>query len=434
VYHTSQWVTETLETTADGKACGDGIKTRTVSCLHIATGDFVAETNCCPTEDNPKPSATEGYTAEHACETFAFEVTGSWQTCNAVCGGNGTQSRDVLCMSSAGYEVTASAYCNMDDFAALATQTCTTDCGETTAAAGRRLQSNTASWKAGLFGACSSTCGGGTWTREVTCTQFNAASTQYVTVDDANCDAAAKPATSEACNIFACPTYAWSYGEWSTCPVCGSGIQERSERCFKEVDGGDDTPVVKSLCNSGARLATSQACTGLAECITEQANATSSAIHIAMSPVEALSLTVAIKATIASRVGVDADNVLISGISAGTTASSGRRRLDESTTTIAFDILESDADTVATGLGGTFGAAVADALESQGWPLTEEDLGLTTDTPTDGLIGVLAAKPPPAPEDNTPASDDDDDEDSAPLAAATFTSMAIAVMSYVLFV
>jgi len=153
-----------------------------------------------------------------------------------------------------------------------------------------------------------------------------------------------------------------------------------------------------------------------------------------MSPVEALSLTVAIKATIASRVGVDADNVLISGISAGTTASSGRRRLDESTTTIAFDILESDADTVATGLGGTFGAAVADALESQGWPLTEEDLGLTTDTPTDGLIGVLAAKPPPAPEDNTPASDDDDDEDSAPLAAATFTSMAIAVMSYVLFV
>ena len=56
-------------------------------------------------------------------------------------------------------------------------------------------------WYTGPWGACSATCGGGVQTRPVFCTR-----TEFVEVVPDELCPSSKPATSQACNMQACPT------------------------------------------------------------------------------------------------------------------------------------------------------------------------------------------------------------------------------------
>ena len=56
-------------------------------------------------------------------------------------------------------------------------------------------------WSEGSFGPCSVTCGTGTQTRTVDCTNDNGI------VAEANCDAGSKPDTTQSCDAGICPDW-----------------------------------------------------------------------------------------------------------------------------------------------------------------------------------------------------------------------------------
>ncbi len=116
--------------------------------------------------------------------TFDWDV-GTFSNCSASCGG-GSQSRSVICMRSDGLTA-ADADCPGSKPAtsrACNTQAC--------------APTYTYAWSTGVFGACSSSCGGGSQTRSVTCQRNDG-----VSVADSYCSGS-KPAASQACNTQAC--------------------------------------------------------------------------------------------------------------------------------------------------------------------------------------------------------------------------------------
>lgn len=108
-------------------------------------------------------------------------------------------------------------------------------------------------WETGGWSACSTSCGGGTQTRTVTCRRSD-----NVTVPDAYCNAIAKPPASQSCNTQDCYTYAWYTGSYdAACSAyCGSGTKSRSVYCRRN----DGTQVGDAYC-SGAKPAASMSCT-----------------------------------------------------------------------------------------------------------------------------------------------------------------------------
>jgi len=98
-------------------------------------------------------------------------------------------------------------------------------------------QANGVKWHVGAWSACSQRCGGGQREREVACVNASSSSSSTSTstnaIDLSWCQAAFPragiPASREACNALACPTYAWQVlSNWSTCalPACNASKQE----------------------------------------------------------------------------------------------------------------------------------------------------------------------------------------------------------------
>lgn len=91
------------------------------------------------------------------------------------------------------------------------------------------------SWTFTPFGPCSSTCGGGSQTRSISC---NSRST-LETVDDKLCDSTLKPGDSQKCGQEECAPQ-WVEGEWEKCSApCGNnGTQNREVKCEQVISNG----------------------------------------------------------------------------------------------------------------------------------------------------------------------------------------------------
>ena len=78
-----------------------------------------------------------------------------------------------------------------------------------------------AQWTYGAWGACSSTCGGGTAKRTVQCT-----SSEHLLGKQGNACAKAPPGALEReCNVQPCEVYTWNIGSWSDCSQsCGGKL------------------------------------------------------------------------------------------------------------------------------------------------------------------------------------------------------------------
>jgi len=210
-------------------SCGGGTQSQTVVCQRndstIVDDSFCAET--------PKPATSQTCNSD-ACEVDHWVASG-FGSCSATCGG-GTQTQTVICQNSANVTVDNSR--------------CTTAMPATSQACNTQV-CLTYSWQVSGFGACSVTCGGGTQTQSVFCQDSNGK-----TVDNSFCNAAAMPATSQGCNPQACMTYNWRQNGFGACSAaCGGGTQTQSVTC---VDQNGNT-VASGLCTS-APPATSQAC------------------------------------------------------------------------------------------------------------------------------------------------------------------------------
>lgn len=94
---------------------------------------------------------------------------------------------------------------------------------------------DTYAWTFTTFGSCSTSCGGGVQTRQVTCNSR----TSLELVDDSLCDLAAKPSETQQCGAGACPAK-WVEGAYGNCSMpCGSnGTQSRTVRCEHVVSPG----------------------------------------------------------------------------------------------------------------------------------------------------------------------------------------------------
>ena len=168
-----QWVCDT----------STGIKNRSATCNALYGGTCgIAE----PTEENCDP------------------IDGSWSYSDWICdASSGKKNRTATC--SALYGGT----CGISE----STQQ---DCDP--------INGNWSSW--GVWNICSLTCGGGTQSRERSCTNPAPAH------GGAQCDG--DSSETQACNTHPCPINGgWSsWGEWSVCSLtCGGGTQSRERSC-----------------------------------------------------------------------------------------------------------------------------------------------------------------------------------------------------------
>lgn len=84
-------------------------------------------------------------------------------------------------------------------------------------------------WSLSDWGTCSVSCGGGIQRRTVTCRNMNGTG---VVVVDSKCNAASPP-TQQPCNTAACTNVYWSVGAWNGCSVkCGGGVMSRTATCM----------------------------------------------------------------------------------------------------------------------------------------------------------------------------------------------------------
>uniref|UniRef100_H2LDH7 ADAM metallopeptidase with thrombospondin type 1 motif 20 n=3 Tax=Oryzias latipes TaxID=8090 RepID=H2LDH7_ORYLA len=152
-----------------------------------------------------------------------------WSECLVTCG-KGMKHRLVTCMGGE-EEKLSEQYCDLSTKPA-ATESCQLpEC---------------ASWQVGIWGACAVTCGHGYQMRAVRCVLGDYGNT----VDDRECNAAARPRDSQECEMPACPWISpvqstprpdnsaqlhtqWRYGSWTACSVsCGKGKQARYVTCI----------------------------------------------------------------------------------------------------------------------------------------------------------------------------------------------------------
>nr|XP_008259108.3 A disintegrin and metalloproteinase with thrombospondin motifs 9 isoform X4 [Oryctolagus cuniculus] len=108
-------------------------------------------------------------------------------------------------------------------------------------------------WAYGSWGECTKLCGGGMRTRLVVCQRSNGER-----FPDLSCEILDKPPDREQCNTHACPQdAAWSTGPWSSCSVsCGQGVQQRHVGC----QIGTHKTAREAECNPYTRPASERTC------------------------------------------------------------------------------------------------------------------------------------------------------------------------------
>lgn len=207
------------ECVPNSNICGVGTQTRRVKCADLAGTVYEDESSFCG--GLPKPAVEQVCTSSPCSHWHPT----AWSNCSTTCGA-GVQTREVECRSPFespydGHLVYSSYGDVVCDEAGEAKPSLSRSCNEDACA---KFYWNTGEWSE-----CSSRCGGGEQSRDVTC--FSGA-TQ---VDASKC-LSTQPAATRVCNTQTCPVYEWFHhalDEWSECSGdCGiGGTQTRVLRC-----------------------------------------------------------------------------------------------------------------------------------------------------------------------------------------------------------
>eukprot|EP00457_Paulinella_chromatophora_P000175 gb/GEZN01000175.1/.p1 GENE.gb/GEZN01000175.1/~~gb/GEZN01000175.1/.p1 ORF type:complete len:1996 (-),score=145.76 gb/GEZN01000175.1/:103-6012(-) len=213
---THEWATNSY--TACTATCGNSAtRSRKVWCREQVVLTEVPDSNC---DAGTKPASIESCTGLPLCPNYGWTYS-PWlpATCPVDCTGytvSGSQSRSAVCV----------------DFTTQTTQTSNVPCaGISQQQLTQACNSNVCltSWSIGQWSACSRPCGFGIQTRTTSCceTQNSVLTCTLPTYRCSN-----PPTTQQSCNTQACPAYAWYYLTWGACSTsCGSGTQTREIAC-----------------------------------------------------------------------------------------------------------------------------------------------------------------------------------------------------------
>lgn len=224
-------------------SCGTGTQSRSPFCLGSDGKTYdLSNCGCGPNTSNYWCAETAQACNTNLCPSYAW-VAPEWSTCTVLCGG-GIQTRAVQCMNTVENAAVANTFCTAAQPAGV--QSCNTQA------------CSTYKWSPGIWESCSRSCGGGAQQRSVTCTNE-----QGTVVSNGLCTDP-KPATSQICNVQACPKFQWIVSDWSTCSAwCDGGTQTRSVKC---VASGSLSTVSYSNCDTTNIPLTAQYCNTDVKC------------------------------------------------------------------------------------------------------------------------------------------------------------------------
>ncbi|XP_041918087.1 A disintegrin and metalloproteinase with thrombospondin motifs 7 isoform X1 [Alosa sapidissima] len=188
--------------------CGTGVQRQIVHCVERTTG-MVEDHYCDPSS---RPDDKRASCNEEICPAIWW--VGEWHRCSASCGESGLAKRTVLCIQSVGLEeqraLQPSACQRLERPQAVAPCNTHIPCPAT--------------WTAGNWSECSTTCAGGLQTREVACSWDTGV----------DCESAERPDSVTSCFIQDCPSNADAFGgDWS-----GSGSS--SKEVFNDINAIPD--------------------------------------------------------------------------------------------------------------------------------------------------------------------------------------------------
>ncbi|KAL1790423.1 A disintegrin and metalloproteinase with thrombospondin motifs 9 isoform X1 [Sigmodon hispidus] len=240
--------------------CGKGTRMRYVSCRD--EDGSVADESACATL--PKPVAKEECSVTPCGQWKALD----WSSCSVTCG-QGKATRQVVCVNYSDHVIDRTE-CDPDYIPETEQDCSMSPCPQRISSTGFvhpfqnedfRPRSDSPSrthvlggnqWRTGPWGACSSTCAGGSQRRVVVCQDENG-----YTAND--CVERIKPDEQRACESGPCPQ--WAYGSWGECTkLCGGGVRTRLVVCQRA--NGDrfpdlscevlDKPPDREQCNTHA--------------------------------------------------------------------------------------------------------------------------------------------------------------------------------------
>ncbi|XP_044591841.1 protein madd-4 isoform X1 [Cotesia glomerata] len=156
-----------------------------------------------------------------------------------VCGGNGStcQSKYSWSLESisacskscgGGFKMAAPICKSLEDDSTTDEENCNLDKKPTKTILPCNMHPCATKWISGEWSKCSASCGGGSRTRPIYCTEKNENDT--IKLPDHRCNASHKPKTQETCNTISCPM--WETDQWSECSAtCGTGVRTRTIEC-----------------------------------------------------------------------------------------------------------------------------------------------------------------------------------------------------------
>ncbi|XP_041966432.1 A disintegrin and metalloproteinase with thrombospondin motifs 20-like [Alosa sapidissima] len=266
--------------------CGPGYRTLDVQCIRYSLAkqqsDRVESRSCA---DVPKPQTREPCHGDCLLKSWQYSA---WSPCSKSCG-RGARSRESYCMNNLGrrlvdrecseHQRLVTESCNdmpCPGWSASEWSECMVSCGKghrhrqvycvlgeeklsehhcdsasKPSPVGSCERPDCASWQVGVWSACAVTCGHGYQMRAVRCVSGPYGNT----VDDRECNAAARPRDNQECDLPACPRAApvlstarpvvpgqfltqWRFGSWAMCSVsCGKGKRARYVSC-RDAQGG----------------------------------------------------------------------------------------------------------------------------------------------------------------------------------------------------
>lgn len=203
------------------RACGGGIKTRSVICKN-GNDVEVPDSECGGT----KPETQESCGTNECSADYEWNV-GDWGFCSQPCGG--TRARTVTCQSSSSGAFVEDGQCT--ETKPITSEDCPNSCPP-----------ESYQWVPGDWDkACA--CGIDEIKRTVDCKSTVSGAVEL----ESFCKAEDKPADTQTCPQDTCTnTYSWVEGAWSDCTkTCGGGTQARSLGCMRN----DGVYVPHTLCD-----------------------------------------------------------------------------------------------------------------------------------------------------------------------------------------